>query len=114
MKFRSKNLMHRQGMQGSIDAALMLGLTLLLNFGLYTLSLRLAAQFTVAYDSLQPKAGTLDEAPEPIEFFGKSKLALPPLIDFAAHHRPMEDAEALCYIVTNFGCAAPGTNFQCY
>ncbi|MCX6129275.1 MAG: hypothetical protein NTX25_09470 [Proteobacteria bacterium] len=106
--------MLEHGSRGSIDAALMLALAFILNLGLYVLSLQLSRKFGPAYDGLQPVAGKLEAEPSLVSAWGHDWQVLPGLIDFAAHHHPKEDAEALCYIVSNYGCAAPGINFQCY
>jgi ABC-type nickel/cobalt efflux system permease component RcnA len=99
---------------GSAELLLMLALMLVLQLGLWQLTRTLSQQMTASYEAMDPVSP--EEKLEMTEFFalGKSWPAPAPRVDFGADDQHERDAEALCYIVSRFGCAAPGKSFRCY
>jgi hypothetical protein len=99
--------------EGSAELLLMLALILVLQIGIWELAQRISQQVTDAYGVMDPVSP--DEKLEIVEFdaLGKSWVAPAPKVDFGADDKHERDAEALCYVVSRFGCAAPGKNFRC-
>ncbi len=91
----------------------MLAFILVLQLGLWQLTRMMSEQVTDAYKVMDPVSP--DEILEMTDFvaLGKSWPAKPPRLDFGADDKHERDAEALCYVVSRFGCAAPGKNFRC-
>jgi hypothetical protein len=99
--------------EGSAELLLMLGFLMMLNLGLWQLSRELSAQVTEAYEALDPVSP--DETMHMREFMALGKVWPAPAsrLDFGADDKHERDAEALCYVVSRFGCAAPGKSFRC-
>ncbi len=91
----------------------MLLFMLFLQLGLWELERRVGEQVGEAYEAMDPVQP--DEVLEFKEFvaLGKTWPAPAPRLDFGADDKHERDAEALCYIVSRFGCAAPGKSFRC-
>lgn len=99
--------------EGSAELGLMLGFMLVLQIGIWELTQRLSQQMTDAYGVMDPVSP--EETLEFREFdaLGKRWVAPAPKVDFGADDKHERDAEALCYVVSRFGCAAPGKSFRC-
>ncbi len=99
--------------EGSAELLLMLAFLLVMQLGLWELTRKLSEQLADAYGVMDPVSP--DEKVEMREFeaLGKSWVAPAPRLDFGADDKHERDAEALCYIVSRFGCAAPGKSFRC-
>jgi hypothetical protein len=99
--------------EGSAELLLMLAFMLVLQLGLWELTRQMSQQVTDAYGVMDPVSP--EEKLEMTEFeaLGRSWAAPAPRLDFGADDKHERDAEALCYVVSRFGCAAPGKNFRC-
>lgn len=99
--------------EGSAELLLMLGFILILQLAIWQLTRVMSQQVSDAYGAMDPVSP--DEKLEMIDFvaLGKSWPAPAPRMDFGADDKHERDAEALCYVVSRFGCAAPGKNFRC-
>lgn len=99
--------------QGSIELSLMLAFMLMLQLGLYQLSRSLSEQVRTSYAALDPVSP--EESLEFAEFLALGRFWPAPAarLDFGADNQHERDAEALCYIVSRFGCVAPGKDFRC-
>ncbi|HYX31834.1 MAG TPA: hypothetical protein VE954_01880 [Oligoflexus sp.] len=99
--------------KGSAELLVMLAFILVLQLGLWQLTRALSQQITEAYAAMDPVSP--DEKMEMTHFsaLGRSWPAPAPRLDFGADDQHERDAEALCYIVSRFGCAAPGKKFRC-
>ncbi len=99
--------------EGSAELLLMLAFIVVLQLGVWQLSRILGEQVTEAYGVMDPVSP--DEKLEMMDFvaLGKTWPAPAPRVDFGADDKHERDAEALCYVVSRFGCAAPGKSFRC-
>lgn len=99
--------------RGSVELYLLLLLILVLELGLYQLTRSLSEQVARSYEGLDPLAP--EENLDFREFAALGRLWPAPAarLDFGADNQHERDAEALCYIVSRFGCASPGKSFQC-
>jgi hypothetical protein len=99
--------------EGSAELILMLLFMLALQVGLWELEWKVGKQVGEAYEAMDPVQP--DEEMEMTEFvaLGRTWAAPAPRLDFGADDKHERDAEALCYIVSRFGCAAPGKSFRC-
>lgn len=100
--------------EGSAELLLMLAFMLVMQLGLWELTRQMSQQVTRAYGVMDPVSP--EEKLEMAEFeaLGKIWAAPAPRLDFGADDKHERDAEALCYVVSRFGCAAPGKSFRCY
>jgi hypothetical protein len=98
---------------GSAELLLMLSFILVMQLGLWQLTRLMSEQLTAAYAAMDPVSP--DEKLEMSDFvaLGKSWPAPAPRLDFGADDKHERDAEALCYVVSRFGCAIPGKSFRC-
>ena len=99
--------------RASVELALVLGLVLSLHLGLYLLSRSMSQTMQQAYSQLDPPNSAAIDQLGDVQIFGQSWPAPPPRVDFGANNQHEKDAEALCYIVARYGCAAAGINFRC-
>jgi hypothetical protein len=99
--------------EGSIELVLLLAFLMALHLGLWLFSRSMSQKMTEAYAPLD--SGAEGRSLEETEFSAWARVfsAPPPRIDFAAYNQQDKDAEALCYIVSRYGCAATGINFRC-
>lgn len=99
--------------RGSVELILMLVFILSLQLSLWILTRQMSLQVLDAYGVMDPI-----EADETLEFkdfdaLGQTLPAPAPLIDFGADDTHGKDAQALCAIVSRFGCANASRSFRC-
>lgn len=99
--------------EGSAELLLMLAFVLVLQIGIWELTQRMSQQVTDAYGVMDPVSPEESLEIKEFEALGTSWVAPAPKVDFGADDKHERDAEALCYVVSRFGCAALGKNFRC-
>ena len=97
----------------SAELGLMLGFMLVLQIGIWELTRKVSEQVTDAYGMMDPVSPEETLELREFEALGKRWVSPAPKVDFGADDKHERDAEALCYVVSRFGCAAPGKSFRC-